>query len=197
LLRAVQFGEVQRLGASSPVHVDVRIVACTNQDLRSAVRNRTFREDLFFRLGTFELALPPLAHRREDIPLLIRHFLNQSGREVHKEISGLTAAAEALLLEHPWPGNVRELEQAIHYGAVMAGSPWIDLADLPAYLRTTHAPKPEECAVPTSRAEAQNRHVLDVLAQASGDKHEAARLLGVSRATLYRLLERARRDRVQ
>jgi DNA-binding NtrC family response regulator len=194
LLRAVQFGEVQRLGASAPVHVDVRIVACTNRDLRAAVSNRTFREDLFFRLGTFELSLPPLAHRREDIPLLIRHFLNQSGREVNKEISGLTAAAEALLLEHPWPGNVRELEQAIHYGAVLAGSPWIDLADLPAYLRTAHAPESREYAVPASRAEAQNRHVLDVLAQASGDKHEAARLLGVSRATLYRLLERARRE---
>src|SRR5450432_739402 len=90
LLRAVQFGEVQRLGASTPIHVDVRIVACTNRDLRAAVRNRTFREDLFFRLGTFELSMPPLAHRREDIPLLIRHFLNRSGSEVHKEISGLT-----------------------------------------------------------------------------------------------------------
>lgn len=195
LLRAVQFGEVQRLGASSPVKVDVRIVACTNRDLRAAVRNRTFREDLFFRLSTFELTLPPLAHRREDIPLLIRHFLNQSGKEIHKELSGLTAAAEALLLDYSWPGNVRELEQVVHYGAVMAGSPWIDGVDLPAYLRAARTPESLEQAVrSTNRAEAQNRHVLDVLAQTGGDKREAARLLGVSRATLYRSLQRARRD---
>ncbi len=198
LLRAVQFGEVQRLGGSSPVHVDLRIVACTNRDLRAAVRNRTFREDLFFRLGTFELFLPPLEHRREDLPLLIRHFLNQSGREVHKELSGLTPAAETLLLEHSWPGNVRELEQVIHYGAVMAGSPWIDVVDLPAYLRTAHAPESQEYAIRyTNRVDAENRHVLDVLAQTGDDKHEAARLLGVSRATLWRLLKRARQDLAQ
>jgi len=198
LLRAVQFGEVQRLGGASPVYVDIRIVACTNRDLRAAVRNRAFREDLFFRLSTFELFLPPLAHRREDIPLLVRHFLNRSGREVHKELSGLTAAAETLLLEHSWPGNIRELEQVIQYGAVMAGSPWIDVIDLPAYLRTTLATESPEHAVPyTNRIEAENRHVLDVLAQTGDDKHEAARLLGVSRATLWRLLKRARRDPAQ
>ena len=193
LLRAVQFGEIQRLGAGSPVHVDVRIVACTNRDLRAAVRDRTFREDLFFRLGTFELALPPLAHRKEDVPLLIRHFLNRSAKELHKELSGLTAAAEGLLLAYRWPGNVRELEQVIHYGAVMAGSPWIDPVDLPAYLRTPPAARPPEPAVRcTNRAEAESRHVLDVLMEAGGDKNEAARLLGVSRATLYRLLKSAR-----
>jgi DNA-binding NtrC family response regulator len=193
LLRAVQFGEVQRLGAGSPVHVDVRIVACTNRDLRAAVRDRTFREDLFFRLATFELSLPPLAHRREDVPLLIRHFLNRSAMEVHKDLSGLTAEAQALLLGYSWPGNVRELEQAIHFGAVMAGSSWIDVVDLPAYLSAPHIPESQPGAVRcASRVEARNRHVLDVLAEAGGDKREAARLLGVSRATLYRLLKGAR-----
>jgi DNA-binding NtrC family response regulator len=195
LLRAVQFGEVQRLGASSPVHVDVRIVACTNRDLRAAVRDRTFRDDLFFRLGTFELALPALAHRRDDLPLLIRHFLNRSQAELRKEVSGLTAAAEALLLEHSWPGNVRELEQVIHFGAVMARSPWVDVVDLPAYLRAAQAAEsPEHHVRQATRLEAENQHVLDVLAQTGGDKQEAARMLGVSRATLWRLLKRARRD---
>lgn len=126
--------------------------------------------------------------------MLIRHFLNRSGREIHKELSGLTASAETLLLEHSWPGNVRELEQVIHYGAVMAGSPWIDVIDLPAYLRAAHTPEPLDREVPsTSRVEAENRHVLEVLAKTGGDKHETARLLGVSRATLWRLLKRARR----
>jgi DNA-binding NtrC family response regulator len=193
LLRAVQFGEIQRLGAGAPVHVDVRIIACTNRDLRMAVRDRTFREDLFFRLGTFELFVPPLADRKEDVPLLIRHFLNRSGIEVQKELSGFTPAAEGLLRGYSWPGNVRELEQAIHYGVVMARSSWIDTGDLPPYLRAPHGPESREgSARCTSRVEAENRHVLDVLARAGGDKHEAARLLGVSRATLYRLLKSTR-----
>ena len=192
LLRAVQFGEVQRLGAEAAVHVDVRIVACTNRDLRAAVRNGTFREDLFFRLGTFELALPALAQRREDVPLLIRHFLERSQAEIHKKIAGLTAGAEALLLEHDWPGNVRELEQVIHYGVVMAASPWVDAGDLPAYLRLARIDAPEYPLRQPNRIAAENQHVLDVLAQAGGDKQEAARLLGVSRATLWRLLKRAR-----
>lgn len=193
LLRAVQFGEVQRLGANSIEHVDVRIVACTNRDLRGEVRNRTFREDLFFRVSTFELAVPALADRREDIPLLIRHFLNRAGQQVGKEFRGLTGAAEALLQRHAWPGNVRELEQVILYAAVMAGSPWIDSGDLPAYLKAEDGPAPAVDAVRSAnRAEALNRHVLEVLERAGGDKLEAARLLGVSRATLYRLLRRAR-----
>lgn len=194
LLRAVQFGEVQRLGADAPVHVDVRIVACTNRDLRAAVRNQTFREDLFFRLGTFELALPALAQRREDLPLLIRHFLERSQAELHKQIAGLTAGAEALLLEHDWPGNVRELEQVIHYGVVMAGSPWVDAGDLPAYLRVAQFETPQYPLRKPNRIAAENQHVLDVLVQAGGDKQEAARLLGVSRATLWRLLKRARQE---
>jgi two-component system response regulator AtoC len=194
MLRAVQFGEVQRLGAGSPVHVDVRIVACTNRDLRLAVRDGTFREDLFFRLGIFELSLPALARRKEDIPLLVRHFLMRSQAELHKEISGLSAAAEAVLLDHSWPGNVRELEQVIHYGVVMAGSPWVDVADLPAYLRVSAAETRELPSRHSNRQEAENQHVLDVLAQAGGRKQEAARLLGVSRATLWRLLKRARQE---
>jgi two-component system response regulator HydG len=193
LLRAVKSCEVHRLGAKSPVQLDFRIVACTNRDLRAAVRNRTFREDLFFRLSTFELFLPPLAQRREDIPLLIRHFLNRSGGEVRKELSGLTPAAEALLLEHHWPGNIRELEQVIRYGAVMATSPWIDTADLPAYLGTPESPDSQEYAVRHANCvQTENRLVLEALAHAAGDKREAARLLGVSRATLGRLLEHAR-----
>jgi DNA-binding NtrC family response regulator len=194
LLRAVQFGEVQRLGADAPLHVDARIVACTNRDLRAAVRNGTFREDLFFRLGTFELALPALAQRREDLPLLIRHFLERSQAELHKPVAGLTAAAEALLLEHDWPGNVRELEQAIHYAVVMAGSPWLDARDLPAYLGLPRAGAPDYPLRQPNRVTAENQHVLEVLAQAGGDKQQAARLLGVSRATLWRLLKRARQE---
>jgi len=192
LLRAVQFGEVQRLGGASPMHVDIRVVACTNRDLRAAVRNRTFREDLFFRLSAFELLLPSLAERKEDIPLLIRHFLSRSGKELQKELSGLTTTAETLMLEHSWPGNVRELEQVIHYGAVMARSQSIDVVDLPPYLRAAHPPKARDLADGNNRLMAENHHVLDVFARTGGDKQETARLLGVSRTTMWRLLKRAR-----
>ena len=193
LLRAVQFGEVQRLGASSPVRVDLRIVACTNRDLREAVRNRTFREDLFFRFATFELTMPSLLQRREDIPLLIRYFLERGRTELHKEISGLSEQAESVLMAYSWPGNVRELEQAIHYGAVMALGERIEAGDLPAYLTAPQLADTRGPSAPgsRSRAEAQNRHVLAVLEQAGGNRQEAAHILGVSRTTLWRLLKRA------
>jgi len=184
LLRAVQFGEVQRLGAHAPVCLDFLIVACTNRDLRAAVSSRQFREDLFFRLGTFELALPTLAQRREDIPLLIQSFLSRRGRDGDKEMRGLTKAAEELLFEYGWPGNVRELEQAIHYGTVMASTDVIEVADLPPYLTATQHrlphPPPDE---------ADDSDVAGVLAAVNGDKKQAARVLGISRATLYRRLK--------
>jgi len=193
LLRAVQFGEVQRLGTSSPIHVEVRIVASTNQDIRAAVARGAFREDLFFRLGAFEIALPPLGRRREDIPLLARHFVDRFKKELGKEAAGFTARAEQILLEYSWPGNVRELEQAVHYGLVMAASPWIDAQDLPAHLAVTRsAAFSNPLAGELSRSAAESRHVLDVLDRCGGDKRRAAQLLGVSRATLYRLLNRAR-----
>jgi DNA-binding NtrC family response regulator len=187
LLRAVQFGEVQRLGAHAPVCLDFLIIACTNRDLRAAVSSGQFREDLFFRLGTFELALPTLAQRREDIPLLIRSFISRCSRDASKEIRGLTKAAEELLYGHGWPGNVRELEQAIHYGTVMASTDLIDVADLPPYLTAMQhrplRPLPDEADVSDAAA---------VLAAANGDKKQAARILGISRATLYRRLKNGR-----
>jgi DNA-binding NtrC family response regulator len=193
LLRAVQFGEVQRVGAARPVHVDLRIVACTNRDLRAAVNSGLFREDLFFRLSTFELALPALARRREDIPLLVRHFLRHWTNELNKDLRGITPAAEELLLRHSWPGNVRELEQAIHYGVVLTGSQWIDVADLPGHLQapetaTRQAESDDRCSLD----EVRNRHVLRVIESADGDKRRAARILGVSLATLYRLVKQAK-----
>lgn len=193
LLRAVQFGEIQRLGVPSVVQVHVRIVACTNQDIRACVGSGSLRQDLYYRLGVFELTLPSLAQRREDIPLLVRHFLNRYAKEIHKEITGLTPAAEQLLLDHQWPGNVRELEQVIHYGVVMARSNWIDGYDLPEYLSLRGSVRqPSYSGSETNRADAESRHVLEVLSQAGGDKRKAASLLGVSRATLYRLLQRAK-----
>ena len=181
-------------GQNKPAYVDIRIIACTNRDLRAAVRNREFREDLFFRLGAFEISIPPLASRREDLPLLIRHFLSRAEQELHKGILGLTPAAERLLLGYSWPGNVRELEQAIHFATVMARLPYVDTLDLPAHLRAVSHMSAISSFAPTSRCEAEDRHVLEVLCQTGGDKREAARILGVSRATLCRLLKRSRSD---
>lgn len=190
LLRAVQFGEVQRLGSSTPVSVDTLIIVCTNRDLRGAVSKGQFREDLLFRLGTFEVPVPALTERMEDIPLLVRHFLQRFSRECGKRIHGLTSAAEELVLKYGWPGNVRELEQALHYAVVMATAPVVDVPHLPAYLRAAQHRPPARPAPVKCTPEAAA--VSETLLAFEGDKRQAARALGISRATLYRRLKSAR-----
>lgn len=187
ILRAVQNQEVQRVGSPAVRRVNVRIVAATNRDLRASVAAKEFREDLFFRLSMVELKVPSLAERREDLPLLIRYFVEHFSRDYGKSVEGFTRRAEALLYRHCWPGNVRELENVIGYACMMAQSVRMDMQDLPENLRMTagvsSAPHPL-----VSLDEIQKIHARHVLAQVGGDKVQAAAILQVSRATLYRLL---------
>jgi DNA-binding NtrC family response regulator len=188
LLRAVQNQEVQRVGSPSARKVNVRIVAATNRDLRASGA-KEFREDLFFRLAMVEIRLPALAERREDLPLLLRHFTDLYARQYQKSIDGITRRAEALLYRHDWPGNVRELENVIGYAAMMSQSGKIDVPDLPESLQT-RGPRETGTHPMVTLDEMQRIHTRRVLEQVGGDKREAARVLGVSRATLYRLLGR-------
>jgi two-component system, NtrC family, response regulator HydG len=190
LLRAVQQQEVQRLGSPMVRKVNVRIVAATNRDLRSLVAARTFREDLFYRLSMVEIKLPALADRKEDVPLLLRHFVEHFAGQYGKTIEGLTRRAEMVLLRHRWPGNVRELENVIGYGAMMAQSSRIDVHDLPELVASApSAAMEEEGEHPmVSVHEIQKLHARRVLEGVGGDKVMAAQILKVSRATLYRLL---------
>jgi DNA-binding NtrC family response regulator len=188
LLRAVQNQEVQRVGSPAVRRMNVRIVAATNRDLRTAAREKTFREDLYFRLSMVELKLPSLADRRDDLPLLLRHFVDHYARQYGKTVDGLTRRAEARLLRHNWPGNVRELENVIGFACMMTDAGKIDLHNLPESLTGEGETGANEEYPLVSVDEMCRLHARKVLELLAGDKVEAAKILGVSRATLYRLL---------
>jgi DNA-binding NtrC family response regulator len=137
LLLVLQNQEVQRVGALRAHQVDVRVIAATNHDLHTAIAERRFREDLYYRLSMVEIQMPRLTERKEDLPLLQRHFVARFAAQYRKEIRGLTQRAQIRLAQHFWPGNVRELENVIGYAAMMTMSDLIDLPDLHAYLQTT------------------------------------------------------------
>src|SRR5579862_2892 len=135
LLRVIQNREIQRVGSPEVRHVDVRLVAATNRDLRAEVLSGRFREDLFYRLSSIQIRIPSLAERLEDIPLLVQFFLKKYNDSYGKNISGLTRRAQIVLLQHNWPGNVRELENVISSAAITASADFIDVTDLPAHLQ--------------------------------------------------------------
>jgi DNA-binding NtrC family response regulator len=188
LLRAVQQQEIQRIGATYTRKVNVHIVAATNRDLYAEAERKAFRDDLLFRLSMVELSLPPLAERPDDLPLLIRHMLQKFSERYNKPFEGLTRRAETLLLRYHWPGNVRDLENVIGYACMMAEPPRVDIGDLPERVRAGTPPASGGGPVLVSLDEIQRIHTLRVLEAVGGNKVKAAAILGVSRATLYRLL---------
>ncbi|HWP85201.1 MAG TPA: sigma-54 dependent transcriptional regulator [Terriglobia bacterium] len=191
LLRALQSQEIQRVGSPVPRRVDVRVIAATHRDLRAMAAARQFREDLFYRLSMVEIHLPPLADRKEDLPLLERYFLERFQAQYDKPIHGLTRRAAAQLARYHWPGNVRELENALGNACMMVEGNMIDLSDLPPSLREVSEAQPvagNNHAL-ASLEEMQRYHTRRVLETVKGNKTKAAEILGISRATLYRLLE--------
>ena len=193
LLRAVQQQEIQRVGATFTRKVNVRIIAATNRNLQQEVEKKTFREDLLFRLSMVEIVLPPLVERPEDLPLLIRYFVEQFSKRYNKDFEGLTRRAETLLLRYHWPGNVRDLENVIGYACMMAEPSRIDVNDLPERVRLgsgiSRGGSGETTMVTLD--EIQQIHARRVIAAVDGNKVKAASILGISRATLYRLLGNA------
>ena len=189
LLRVIQNHEVQRVGSPAPRQVDVRIVAATNRDLRRMAAEGHFREDLYYRIAMVELKLPRLAERKEDLPLLQRHFVSSFSKEYKKEITGITRRAQICLSRHQWPGNVRELQNAIGTACMMSRSKVIDVLDLPEHVRSGHARQPQPVGL-ISFEELQHKHLLYVLGEVGGNKARAAEILGVSRTTLYEMLSR-------
>ncbi len=190
LLRVLQDHHVRRVGASVTRNVDVRVIAATHRDLRKMVRDGQFREDLYYRLAVVEIALPPLANRREDLPLLERYFVERFAAEYEKPISGLTRRAQGIMATYPWPGNIRELENVVGNACMMVDSKFIDINDLPEMLR---APFTGESAIDEgllSLDEVQRRHVMRVLGRVGGNKARAAEILGLGRATIYQMLSR-------
>jgi DNA-binding NtrC family response regulator len=189
LLRALQEGEVQRVGASAPRKVDVRVVAATNRDLRAEVASGRFREDLFFRLDVIRIAIPPLRERKEDVLPLARFFLERQARASGRELR-MSEEAEELLLAHPWPGNVRELSNAIERAAVLGRSEEIQGEDLLLEPPRTEAVSPSEGTLQETVDRAVAERIRSALAEAKGRKAEAAARLGIERTTLFRWMKR-------
>jgi DNA-binding NtrC family response regulator len=188
LLRVLQNQEVLRVGALSARKVDVRVIAATNSDLRRAVAEKRFREDLYYRLSMVEIEVPALALRKEDLPLLERHFVQKFSQQFGKEVRGLTQRAQIRLARHDWPGNVRELENVMGHAAMMVMGDTIDLADLPPYLRSPGpVAKPETVTLPddVGSLEEQERTLLvKAIEAAGGNQSEAARILRIGRDAL-------------
>ncbi len=186
LLRVLQEGEFERVGDSAPFKVDVRIVAATNKDLREKIKRGEYREDLYYRLKVVELHLPPLRERKEDIPLLTEHFLNKFNKRFNKEITSVTADVQRLFMNYSWPGNVRELEHVLEHAFILCRRDLLTMDDLPAELRNfteAESSTQGEGTFPDQEA------IESALEKTAGNKAKAARLLGISRQTIYRKTE--------
>ena len=186
LLRVLQTGELQRVGSSRTITVDVRVISATNANLQQETLERRFREDLLFRLNTVEIHLPPLRERREDIPLLAMHFLRQYAQRYRKEIHSFDQAALSALLDHPWPGNVRELDHAIERAVLMAREDTVRASDLGLRPRDISQKGLEELSL----EEVEVSLIKKALARYSGNISQAADALGLSRSALYRRLQK-------
>jgi DNA-binding NtrC family response regulator len=185
----VETGEFQRVGAPAVRKADVHIIAATNRDIRQLMTSGQFREDLYYRLSMVEIRVPRLADRREDLPMLERHFIDRFASEYKKTILGITPRAQLVLSRYDWPGNVRELENVLGHACMMAETNTIDVRDLPETLKNLRIPEISGDGNLLSMAEVHRMHVFHVLEKVGGNKALAAKILGINRATLYRFLK--------
>jgi DNA-binding NtrC family response regulator len=201
LLRFLQEGEILRVGGRQPIKVDVRVVAATNVRLRDAIAAGKLREDLYYRLNVLSLHLPPLRERDGDVEVLATYFLRQIAQELRRELHGFTAAAMAAMLAYQWPGNVRELIATMRRAVVLTNGPQVDVGDLrldpplsaPSAARApTRQPRPRSVPRPKPGSDGEREAILQALQDSNFNMTRAAQLLGVARATLYRMLERNR-----
>ena len=208
LLRVLETGEVQRVGSLETRKVDVHVFASTNRDLRSEVAGGRFRADLFHRLNVVELRLPSLRQRREDIPLLVAAFIREGAGRLNRSLTGVTAAAERLLVSAPWDGNIRELRNVVERACILADGEFITERDLvglpgaPSSAEPAHDAARQSVVEPPENGGGEDTllerierdHILRTLNRAGGNKKAAARMLGLSRRALYRRLERHQLD---
>jgi DNA-binding NtrC family response regulator len=190
LLRVLQEREFERLGGTKTLKVDVRLIAATNRDLRAALEEGTFREDLYYRLNVVAIDIPPLRDHKEDIPALAHFFLEKFARESGKPIRGITTEAMKLLLDFHWPGNVRELENIIERGVTLSSGTTLDVADIHLDPPTHRNASGSSAVLPSGMTldQWEDEAIREALRQANGNKSQAARALGLSRNALrYRL----------
>jgi len=183
LLRVIQEREITRVGSSQPLHVDFRCIAATNKDLENLVQEGTFRPDLYYRLNVFRIELPPLRERREDIPLLVEHFIRKFTASMNKPVAGVSRDALDLLQRYDWPGNIRELENAVERAMVVARNSELQENDFT--LRLPHASRGG-----MALEEVQRAHILEVIDLCGGNQSLAAQMLGIDRVTLHSKLKK-------
>lgn len=197
LLRVIQQKEFERVGGTEIIKTDVRIISATNKDLKKAVENKEFREDLFYRLNSFPIHIPPLRQRRGDILILAEHFLKKFNDKLGKSFKGFTRRALKLIYDYSWPGNVREMENTIERCLIISEGDMIDVEDLPPHIRTDDYPAnfdfsgplfTDDTIIPFEKLKEEAiRHALKVT---NGNIVEAAKKLQLGRATIYRLMDK-------
>ncbi|MFZ5453538.1 MAG: sigma-54-dependent transcriptional regulator [Thermodesulfobacteriota bacterium] len=187
LLRAVEERKISKVGSHRVITVDVRIIAATNKDLTRAIKDGSFREDLFYRLNVVLIQMPPLRERKSDIPLLAQHFLEKYNARLRKDLQGITPEALELLVRHDWPGNVRELENTVERLVVLSSGPYLEPQDL-AFAGTILSPAGETSSM--SLKDLERDHIIQTLQRFDGHKSETARALGIDRKTLREKLRR-------
>ncbi len=195
LLRVIQTGTVERLGSTKSIKVDVRIISATNKDLETEMREGKFRDDLYYRISVIPIKIPPLRERKNDIPLLINRFFRDISESFSINIASISNIAMKALMNYPWPGNIRELQNVIQYAIVQAqanGRDYIELSDLPE--KILFHKRIGTIKLKNNHNNSSNRVTLDAINEAlrstGGNKVKAAKLLGISRATLYRILKK-------
>jgi len=191
LLRVLQEKEVLRLGSTEPLKVDVRFIAATNRNLQDAIRSGSFRQDLFFRLNVVSINIPPLAERKDDIPLLSYYFLRKFATLMNKDVQEISADVLAILGNYDFPGNVRELENIMERGVALANSGVIEVAHLPEDLRelSIRTFRKKEGKIP-SLEDQEMSYIMWVLSETGGNKTLAAQILGIDRVSLWRKLKK-------
>lgn len=200
LLRVLQERELTRVGGSEVLKVDVRVIAASNKDLKKEIQQGRFREDLFYRLNVVALTVPPLRERKEDIPLLAQHFLQEFSVRNSKNVTNFTSQAVEKLSQYPWPGNVRELMNAIERAVVLSRNAYLDEGELTLLMADERDVSNTDQSAATGQSagasgnwslmEVEKRSILESLQQAGGNKSEAARRLGITRKTLRKKLEK-------
>ncbi|MFO7557267.1 MAG: sigma 54-interacting transcriptional regulator [Desulfobacterales bacterium] len=197
LLRVLQERVIERVGESTKRKIDIRIITAANKDLYHLVSNGTFREDLYYRLKVFPINLPPLRQRKEDVPLLISHFITSQNQKTGKQIKGVSQSAMRILMDFSWPGNIRELENAIEHAFVICEGEYIDMFDLPVEIRQFEY-RPTSITLPVenmhTRRHQQDKltrdYLLEVLALSNWNKAEASRRIGLSRASVWKYMKK-------
>jgi two-component system response regulator PilR (NtrC family) len=194
LLRAIEEEEIYPVGDTNPVKVDVRIIAATNHELAREIEDGRFREDLYYRLNVVEIPLPALSERKEDIPLLVQHFIQKYNRELNRKIKGTDNTTMRLLRNHEWKGGIRELENVIERAIILCEGDYITPQDLPPNMIKTELAEEMPMRLKEAVAFFERQHIIKALEKTSLNKEETANLLGISLSSLYRKMDELKID---